>query len=156
MNKLPFNIIPFLILSLVIFFMIMDFIFIGIASKTYSGLFTENYFQKGIEQNKTKNQQVYKKSTNWNATITFDKHHNYLAFKLSDHNKQPISNAIVNAKLIRPVTAKFDFIINLKESKQPGSYESQITFPLPGQWDIRVKANFNNHEFIMTKRVLID
>ena len=147
--------IPVLIFGLVILFMIIDFIFITIASQTYTGLYTENYFQKGVDVDKLKNQLVYKESTRWKENLTLDYTNTKLFFKLTDHDGKPIAHAQVIAKVIRPVTNKYDFLIDLKES-EPGVYQSIIKFPEAGQWDIRVKAKLNDHEFITTKRVLIN
>jgi len=147
--------IPVFIFGLVIFFMIIDFIFITIASQTYTGLYTENYFQKGVDVDKLKNQAVYKESTKWKEIVTLDFTNTNLAFKLTDHNGQPIANAQVTAKVLRPVTNKYDFLIELKEI-EPGVYQSAIKFPEAGQWDIRIKAKHNNQEFITTKKVLIN
>ena len=38
---------------------------------------------------------------------------------------------------------------------QPGMYEAEISFPLPGIWDVIVVAKHGEHEFLVTKRVNI-
>lgn len=147
--------IPAFIFGLVILFMILDFIFITIAYQTYTGLYTENYFQKGVEVDKLKNQLVYKGSTRWKANITLDYTNTKLFFKLTDHDGKPIAHAQVIAKVLRPVTNKYDFLIDFHES-EPGVYQSPIKFPKTGQWDIRIKAQYDNQEFITTKRVVVN
>ena len=147
--------IPVFIFGLIILFMIIDFIFITIASQTYTGLYTENYFQKGVDVDKLKNQAVYKEPSGWKGKITLDHPCTNLAFKLTDHDGNPIINAQVTAKIIRPVTNKYDFLLDLHES-EAGIYQSAIRFPEAGQWDIRIKAKYNEQEFITTKKVSIN
>lgn len=146
------SIIPWLFVLLIGTFMVLDIWFVNLAFKSYSGTYTDNHYQKGVDFNKVYKSGIYNDKTGWKGLITVSKNFDKLLFTLKDSKGVAISNADVKAKLIRPVTTKFDKIFDLTESDL-GHYESPINLELDGQWEIRVKASKDGNEYVSTIRI---
>ena len=148
--------------------MLLDIAFVTLAKMTYAGVYTENHYKKGMDFNKIYSSEVYKGEHSWNNKITINKTilkdeiklqlkintPQELNFYLTDHQNKPISNAKVIGKLIRPVTDKHDSAFALKETTK-GNYSANISFPLKGQWHIRIKAMLDDKEYISTAKIII-
>lgn len=150
MKKLNPKLIPFFILSFVGFFMLLDGLFVYYAHKTYTGHYTDNAYQKGLDFDKINKQSVYQPKTAWQCEIFSNGE--VIKVVLKDAEGRYINNAQVSAKIVRPTTNKYDQVVDLRFVND-GTYEAQHHFAGKGQWDIRVKAVSNDDEFITTKRV---
>lgn len=146
------SIIPWLFVLLIGTFMLLDIAFVRLAFKSYSGTYTDNHYQKGVDFNKVYQSGIYNDKTGWKGEITVSKNYDKVIFALKDAKGNSISKANVKAKLMRPVTTKFDQIFELAESSK-GLYESPLNLELEGQWEIRVKAIKDNSEYISTIRI---
>lgn len=129
--------------------MLLDFGFVYLSQITYTGVYTDNHYKKGLNFNQIYKSEIYQDQTGWKSTIDFK--NNKLTFSLHDSNGQPILGAHVVAKVIRPVTDKHDQTLPLHEEN--GVYTAKLSLPLPGQWEIRVKATQNTQEYIATRRI---
>lgn len=143
------SLIPYIIFSVILFYAVLDLIFIFVADYTFTGVFTDNYYQKGVDFNKINQQGMYHDKIGWKSSIVC--HHGKIIFYLKDQVGKPITGAIAQAKIRLPVSKKYDALLDLEEEK-PGVYTANFQFPFPAQWDIRVKANYEGIEYIATKR----
>ena len=148
--------------------MLLDIAFVTLAKMTYTGVYTENHYKKGMDFNKIYSSEIYKGEHSWHSNFTVNKTTlkdeiklslkintpQELNFYLTDHKNNPISNAKVIGKLIRPVTDKHDSAFTLQEVSK-GNYSAKISFPLRGQWHIRVKAMLDDKEYINTAKIII-
>lgn len=132
--------------------MLLDGIFVYFAHQTYTGPYTENAFQKGLDFDKINQQSIYQQQTAWHAEIAVQD--DRITLHLTDPDGRNISDAKVLAKVVRPATNRYDQVLELK-AQGDGFYNCDFVFPAPGQWEIRVKASYQDQEFITSKRVMI-
>ena len=126
------SIIPWFFVLLIGTFMLLDIAFVNLAFKSYSGTYTDNHYQKGVDFNKVYQSGIYNDKTGWKGEITVSKNFDKVMFTLKDAKGVAISSANVKAKLLRPVTTQFDKLFELTESSN-GIYESPLTLELQGQ-----------------------
>jgi nitrogen fixation protein FixH len=139
----------FLMFGLVGAFLLLDIVLYAVAKHSYSGIFTENYYQKGIDYDKNHNKAMYDKINGWKITTI---HNNQIQkIKVDTHG---IGGAQVIVKIMSPVKTSQDQEIILKEIKL-GHYEGDCKPLLPGQWLIRTKVAYQGEEFTSEKRVFI-
>jgi nitrogen fixation protein FixH len=161
--------IPYYLIGLIVTFMLLDIAFVTLAKMTYTGIYTENHYKKGMDFNRIYSSEIYKGEHSWNNKTTINtillvdelklpldiSTPQELSFYLTDHQNKPISNAKVIGKLIRPVTDKHDSAFTLQETSR-GNYSTKINFPLKGQWHIRIKAILDDKEYISTARIIVN
>lgn len=146
--------IPWAIALFIAMFMLLDIIFVGFAQKTFTGLYTDNYYQKGVDFDKINRQSIYQNKTGWKADIVYDDKTKEIRYYLYDVNNIALSADVVLAKVMRPATHKFDEFIELQKIS-PGIYFTKYDFKDSGQWEIRIKTIKDSKEFITAKRIII-
>lgn len=146
--------IPWIFVFFIGLFMLLDVAFVTLAQKTYTGVYTENYYQKGVDFDKINRQGIYKDKMGWKGEISYDAKRKIIKFTLRDHEGRLLSVDKVVAKILRPVTHDFDQVVTLNE-RAFGVYEVSHEFAGIGQWDIRIKAFKDNQEFITAKRIIL-
>lgn len=145
---------PWMIFSLVALFMLFDLGFIALAQKTFSGVYTDNYYQKGVDFDKINRSSIYQDKTGWKSEIMYNEDSRQVSVRLHTANGEGVSGVRVQAKVIRPVTSKFDQILDMVEWS-PGLYGAHLDLPENGQWEIRVKARFEGEEYISSRRFMV-
>lgn len=148
------SVIPYIIFAAILSYVLLDLVFIYIADYTFTGVYTDNYYQKGVDFSRLNKQGMYQDKTGWKSTIVYNTKSNQVVFNLHNHLGQPITGAIVQAKVMLPVAKKYDSLFVLREDK-PGVYKGGFRFLFPAQWDIRVKASYEGKEYIATKREFV-
>jgi len=157
--------IPLIFIALIVTFMALDIGFVILAKKTYTGVYTDNHYKKGLNFNKIYGSEIYG-NNGWTAKVRIDgltvmdnariKLENDVEHEISaqflDANNNPIIKAIVKGKLLRPTTDKFDMLVDFEE--QDGTYVTKTKIPFLGQWHLRIKANIGEEEFVTTYRLL--
>ena len=133
---------------------IIDGILVYLATSTHSGLVTENAYKKGLNYNQqiaAFNKQVL---TGWSGEIGFN--NETLSFKLIDKGGEPIVGAKVVAHVLRSTMSGLDFKVTLQDQGK-GRYEVKgANFPLKGQWDIIVVAEWNQQKYQQSKRIIVN
>jgi nitrogen fixation protein FixH len=153
----------------VVFFIILTAIlvhFVNAARSSYNGVVTENPYDKGneynevIEKNRAQANMIGDLSlitVPGDSSLCKD-----IIFQLKDAETLEViqPQGEVNAKILRPVTDKFDeeMILTLNSSQADGDnsdgyYHATYCFTQPGQWELRVKTQAAGKEFFMKKRV---
>jgi nitrogen fixation protein FixH len=125
------------------------------ANDSWTGLTTEDAYQKGVEYNKTIEEHQQSKLLGWEGSIGFmpsSATQGKLSIDLKGKQGKAISGAVVKAKLIRPTSGGNDKTLALMESSN-GMYEENITFPLEGVWDIEITATQQENTAIFAKRI---
>jgi nitrogen fixation protein FixH len=90
----------------------------------------------------------------WNGDIGFTQPS--LFFQLNDKQGQPIVGAKVVAHIARATKSGLDFKVLLYHNAE-GKYESNaMNFPLKGQWDIIVVAEWNQQKYQQSKRIIVN
>ena len=130
---------------------ILEIIFVGIANRTDTGVVVEHAYEKGLQYNKTIKEYATQDNTGWKGEISVWKE--TLLFHLEDASHTPLTGAAVVAHVVRPTQKGYDFVITLEETDK-GIYSAQIYFPLQGQWDIKVSAQWQEQSYQIHKRVI--
>jgi nitrogen fixation protein FixH len=133
--------IPYIFFGFFIIVVIVNFLYIYIANKTWRGIATEDSYYKGINYNKVLELVKIQKDLGWKITLKYNKETERggtLLVDVFDKNQKQITDAIVYVNFKRPTQDGFDFMKTL--NFRDGFYKSDIRFPLPGQWEVDVKV----------------
>lgn len=117
-------------------------VFIYLALDTFTGLSTENAYQRGVEYNKTLESRAEQRELGWRAAITFDETGGgagVLRAALSNRAGMPIEDLRVTGQVRRPTHAGNDQELVLTRSGD-GVYSAELTLPGRGQWDVYLVA----------------
>ncbi len=114
---------------------------ISMAALTGPGLVERDYYEKGRHHERTVLQQIEAdRQLGWKIGVTMDKpipnQQQTLRFTLTDRAGQPVSGVEGTVTFYRPSGAKHDFTVQVNEVHK-GIYESEVTLPLPGVWDLQ-------------------
>jgi len=134
----------------------INFAYIYISQKTWRGVATQNSYQKGLEYNKTLEYVKSQKQLEWSSQIKYinsTKNAGALTVCLLDKNHQPIKNAKLVVKIMRPTQEGYDFVQDLMP--QNNCYFAKINFPLKGQWVFEVQAFRGEDIFQEVKRFVV-
>lgn len=130
--------------------------YIYISKKTWSGLATEDSYQKGLNYNDTLKKVAKQKELGWHINTTFkpiSEARGVVYVEIKDANSQPIVDADVDIEFVRPTKEGVDFV--QKISFENAVYKAEVKFPLKGQWDFRVTAIRGQNSFQEVKRHII-
>ncbi len=124
---------------------VVNGIFAYMALSTHTGLVTKNAYEKGLAYNevlqKVKNQPKLKEEAVYDSGV--------LRWFLADENNTFLENAMVSARIIRPVQGGYDFDVTL-EYKGSGVYEAKLDLPLQGAWRAKLNSKWDNKEYQTT------
>lgn len=140
--------IPILIILIFVIFIGLDAVFVYLAKVTYTGVATENAYQKGMY--------IFRKAeapdAQWKVNINYHKQQLLVSIPNMDWNITK-----VEAKIIRPVTNKYDkYYILKKHANHYSLYVAEVDELAAGQWEIRVRIfNDKNGEKIFARRIII-
>lgn len=125
------------------------------------GLVVEDFYERGQDYEEN----IVKKLNNnlkWSTDISAENlHYNkpaIIRFKISDkQNKQPVLDSIT-VYAYRPADARLDFSSPMSAANDVESgfkYQSELTFPAKGVWDVLVSATIEGKEVNFGKRVFV-
>jgi nitrogen fixation protein FixH len=115
---------------------IANFFFIYFALSSWTGLSTENAYEKGVRFNETLAKADAQKIQGWQSTVSLVGG-TQLKIILTDKNQRALRGLGVSAKLIRPVKEGNDQKFMLKEFG-PGIYQAPVAFSHQGRWQVEV------------------
>ncbi len=124
---------------------------------TWQGVETEDAYIKGLNYNQQLEQAQNQQSSQWK--ISLDQLPKIMSGdQISLSLIHPTYNtdvSKVSAEFIRPIEKGYDFEVELK-AQDKHHYLSPVTFPLKGNWKIRVKVTFEDGaEMYLTDRMEI-
>ena len=132
-------------------------VMVAFAFSTWTGLETKGHYEKGLAYNKTLEAARRQDALGWQVDIALeqgDAEKVWLEVTFRDPDDRPLRLQAVEARLVRPTHSGHDFEVPLARL-QEGRYGTELTPPLPGQWDIRVKARHDGGIYQATRRVMI-
>lgn len=118
----------------------VNFTFLYVAVATDDGLTDPDYYEKGLFYQARMDEQ---ERLGWRIALDFESPpvvgaENAVAVAVVDSEGHPIDGAEVTVVLRRPTSDRYDRAFGLEG---PGrSYTGLIEIPLPGYWDVRVRA----------------
>lgn len=125
-------------------FIAVDAVMVTLAVRTQTGLVTEQAYEKGLAYNRAL--EAAEEQSAWGGTGTVTLEGKRLSFILKDKEGRTIHDADVTATVRRPVQAGYDVTYPMAPTGQQ-SYAADVEFPLPGEWDIRVSAKWQNRHY---------
>ncbi|MEQ8967938.1 MAG: FixH family protein [Azospirillaceae bacterium] len=117
---------------------------LSVALTTWTGLSTENAYERGLVYNDTLARLAEGEALGWETGVAFEpvadpgsgRHAGRVVVEAFDAEGRPIEDATVTAKLVRPTVYGHDETLALPQAA-PGRYAADVELPLPGQWEVR-------------------
>lgn len=129
----------------------VDGLFVYLALRSYSGVVTEQPYEKGLAYNDTIEQAEQQNSLN--LISRGDYRDGTLTVSLKTSQGIPVSGAKVRARIVRPVQDGYDFDVSMKEQGE-GLYSATIKTPLPGIWIARTEASWDRQTYRMVTKFI--
>jgi nitrogen fixation protein FixH len=131
-------------------------IMVYMAVASFTGLKTEDYYQRGLHYNDVLDAQQTQDALGWSVTVDSDQVGSdriRISVKAADGEDRPLDGADVKVRLVRPVQAGYDMNVNLT-SQGEGLYAADVVLPLRGQWDILAQIQHPSGSYRATKRIV--
>lgn len=134
----------------------IDGVMVTIAVKTQPGVVTEHAYEKGLAYDQIIAAAAVQEELGWHAVLALHegKEAQILSFTLSDAENVALRGAQVSARITRPVQDGFDFNLALAEDGA-GAYAVPVSFPLPGQWHVRVYVEWQDQQYQHSQTVIV-
>lgn len=142
--------IPWMIVLFFSALVAIDMVFVAVAVRTNTGTISENAYEDGLHYNKTLDAAALQAERGWAHDFSFESGVLRVSLKTVE---APAAGAGVRAVFTRPVQAGHDFELRLAESS-PGVYEAKPDFPMPGQWNVRIYAQWQGQPYQFSKTVM--
>jgi len=135
------------------------FFLIYIAFKNPPSLVDKNFYESGKNYDIIQKQIDQQKELGWTGLLmipTKTRVNQTQIYEVLIQAKNAVSIELdsVVMKAYRPSDINADFSVIMVKMK-PGVYAAEMSFDLPGTWDLVVVAKQDNKEFVVTKRVSI-
>lgn len=133
------------------------------ATSTFTGLETENHYEKGNSYNRDIEMARQQAALGWQVAAKVEpspaqqdgaKRRVAIEASFKDKAGQPLDGMAVRALFIRPVQAGHDVSIPLS-SKGQGVYVAAADLDFHGQWDLRVVAIGEKDSYQLAERIQI-
>lgn len=150
------------VLGMLIFllvFLAVNAVFIYTAFKTAPSLVVEDFYERGEAYEQMQEQIAREKALGWSGVLMVPANsrvnqvQTYEAF-IQGKNSAGLLLDSVMLYAYRPSDKNADFSAEMHKSAT-GSYVTDISFNLPGTWDIIVEAKRGEDEFTITRRIQI-
>lgn len=141
------------LLSFIGFFgliIVVNAIFIYTALHSNTGVVTEESYEKGLAYDDV----LKRAETQPKLVETMSYKAGTLEWNIRDSHGNPIKNAAVQAKFIRPVQDGFDFEVSLKHISG-GRYAAAVKFPLEGMWTAKLDAKWDKQQYQTSHPVMV-
>lgn len=135
-----------------------------VAVGTFSGLETTDHYRKGLAYQDALDATARQVELGWRVQVDFqprpsegargNQSSGELTLAFADRGGAPLERLEVKAHLTRPTQAGFDQTVVL-DSEGGGRHRASISFPMPGQWDLRILARRDDARFQSTHRLIV-
>ncbi|HEC19420.1 MAG TPA: nitrogen fixation protein FixH [Gammaproteobacteria bacterium] len=148
------------LLGIIAVFLLVNATFIVFAVSSSPGLVADDYYEQGREyEMRGITRLAARNKLNWTtkleipAQIYADTPAMY-RFSAVDSRGVSIMDADVKFIMYRPSDANADFVKPVQQIA-PGLYQTRLSFPLPGIWDINLKVSRGDDVYYQTRRVAV-
>ncbi len=141
-------------------FLAANAVFIYLAFSSPPNLVVEDFYERGEAYAETQQRIANEKALGWSgllmvpASSRVNQVQTYEAL-ITGKNSAGLLLDSVKFYAFRPSDADADFSVDMQKSGH-GSYVADVSFTLPGTWDIIVEAKRGGDEFAITRRIRID
>ena len=147
------------LLAFLMTFLSANGIFIYIAFSSPPNLVVEDFYERGEAYEQTQKRIEQEKALGWTGLIlapTKTRVNQVQGYEvlLQGQNSVGLDLDSVVIHAYRPSDARADFSVEMTK-KQAGVYTADISFNLPGIWDLIVEAKLGDQAFLTTKRITI-
>ena len=117
-----------------------------LALDSWSGLSTEDAYQRGLRYNKTLEAMAQRDALGWQENLVFTpgaprgkEGQGHITLEMRDRDGQLLEGLIVAGQIWRPTNEGYDRPVTLR-AIGAGRYATEVTFPLRGNWLVRLTA----------------
>jgi nitrogen fixation protein FixH len=148
------------LLTFLLVFLSANAIFIYLAFKSAPDLVVDDFYERGEAYEQTLERIDREKALGWSGTLLLpagsrvNQQQSYEAL-IQGKNSSSLLLDSVTLFAYRPSDATADFSVDMQKTAS-GSYIADVSFNLPGTWDIIVEAKQGENEFVITKRIRIE
>lgn len=121
---------------------VVNMVFVYMATKTHTGVVTENAYEKGLDYNEI----IELADTQENLEGEILLENDNIVFKSN------LVEADVNAHISRPTRDGLDYEIKLAGTN--GVFTAKANFPMQGQWKITIVAKWEDKQYQQSKTVI--
>ncbi len=140
----------------------VNLIFMYSAIHTFTGLSTEQAYDKGLRYNEEIAQAKQQEKLGWTVTSevrakeSADKarHSADIVVTFLDRDGKPVTGLSGNAAFVRPTSEGHDSAVSLAEQGQ-GRYLAAAALPLGGQWQLEVIARRGDLSYQFAQRIYL-
>jgi nitrogen fixation protein FixH len=128
---------------------------IWFALQSWTGLETGRAYERGLAYNRALEAARQQAALGWKVGFSFEQtgeRQGLIELTLEDGHGDLLERADVQATIVRPTHAGYDFVQSLAH-QTAGRYEALLDLPLPGQWEIRIVAIEGGDIYRLTERV---
>jgi len=144
--------------GLMVAFVLANGVFIYLAQKSNPGLVVDNYYERGQDYEKN----MLKRMANapdWQLELIVAEPIRTAQPARFELTATSGSESVLNPDRVtvhayRPTDAKYDFATPMAELNS-GVYRAEVTFPLPGNWDLLVTVEKDGVEHSAARRVQV-
>ena len=128
------------------------------ATSSFTGLQTENAYEKGLAYNKTLDLARIQDEMGWTVEVKVEPvagqaHQTLVVVAYRDRQGQPLDGLAVKARMIRPTAKGYDRDAVLNEVT-PGTYGATVDLPLEGLWDVNLTAAGRDATHQIVRRIV--
>ncbi|HLN26001.1 MAG TPA: FixH family protein [Patescibacteria group bacterium] len=140
----------------------VNLVFMYSAVHTFTGLETQEAYDKGLVYNQVIAQAKAQEKLAWTVDATLlpasspdaASHESNVVVSFLDKDGQPVSGLSVKAQFVRPTMEGYDTAAELME-QGGGRYVATVKLPLAGQWELKVAAHKGEIDYKLGQRVLV-
>lgn len=147
-------------MGLVVVFLAVNAAFVVTAMVTSPGLVAEDYYEQGRAYEQTAiTRLAAQNQLGWETRLEVPQRivtHGADVYRFSavDARGVPVTDAEVNIMAYRPSDADADFRTPLTEIA-PGLYQANLSFALPGIWDLNINVTRGDDSYQQTQRISV-
>ena len=136
-------------------------VLVYLANTSFSGLTTEEAYEKGRTFNKELARSDAQNKLGWTAVLksTSEKaegrHLIRLDLIMTQADKQPLTGGKIDLLLVRPTHEGYDQQLSMTEGAA-GNYSAHVELPLPGQWEVRAVVSAKDGAYRLIERISVD
>lgn len=145
----------------VIFFVVLAltlFPMAYVAVHTNTGVVTEDAYDKGLAYNDDIAKGKEQEALGWKGILNVEPIHGsqdvVADFSLTDREGKPLTIRKAKIWFIRPTQDGHDQVVEMLPAAR-GHVNVKVTLPMPGQWEVRVAAKTETHDFQLIDRVVV-
>jgi nitrogen fixation protein FixH len=138
--------------------LVVNGVMVFVAFSTWTGLEAESAYKQGLAYNRALERARVQDALGWRVALSFEPsqrgERGLLSLDLEDARGGFIEQAVVHARLARPTHEGYDFVVRVPHH-WGGTYQTEITFPLPGVWNVELAVEAPEGRYQLNDRIFL-